>query len=187
MGKGHTVRGERVATTLNVKAWAASPMSAEHKSWKSSHGVAVCGESRMHGGNGGDGETDCSRPSRKTIEAPRAVPTQCAVRTAMMILARGQEGNGRKPSGQPTNLAAKANGNKSMSVTRKTSEGVCDEWSPQDLRDMAKAERLQAQFQWLRTGPLMTTPMQGQRRQGIMTWMLVGEWVSHEYLPTAGQ
>ena len=105
----------------------------------------------------------------------------------MMILARGQEGNGRKPSGQPTNLAAKANGNKSMSVTRKTSEGVYDEWSPQDLRDMAKAERLQAQFQWLRTGPLMTTPMQGQRRQGIMTWMLVGEWVSHEYLPTAGQ
>ena len=27
------------------------------KSWKSFHGVAVCGESRTHGGNGGDGKT----------------------------------------------------------------------------------------------------------------------------------
>ena len=52
-----------------------------------------------------------------------------------------------------------------MSVTRGTPEGVYGELNPQDLRDMAKAERLQARFQWLIAGPLITTSMQGQRIQ----------------------
>jgi hypothetical protein len=43
------------------------PMSAERERQKSSPGVAGCGESRMHGDNGGDGETG--------REVPRSVPT----------------------------------------------------------------------------------------------------------------
>jgi hypothetical protein len=54
-----------------------------------------------------------------------------------------------------------------MSATRGTPEGVYGETYPQDLRDMAKAERLEARFQGLTTSPLNTTPMQGQRRQDI--------------------
>ena len=42
-------------------------MSVERESQKSFSGVAVCDESRTHGGNGGDGET-----GRKI---PRSVPT----------------------------------------------------------------------------------------------------------------
>src|SRR5688572_6789491 len=56
-GEGPHRERLRVANTLNAKAWESSPMSAEHESWKSSHGVAVCGESRTPGGNGGDGKT----------------------------------------------------------------------------------------------------------------------------------
>ena len=46
----------------------------EPKRQKSSHGVAVCGESRTHGGNGGDGETGC--------KVPRSVPTHSIMRVA---------------------------------------------------------------------------------------------------------
>ena len=40
-----------------------------------------------------------------------------------------------------------------MSGKRATPEGVYGESDPQDLRDMAKAERLQARFQWLTCRP----------------------------------
>ena len=56
-GEGPHRERRLVANTLNVKAWESSPRSAEHERQKSSHGVAVCGESRMHGDNGGDGKT----------------------------------------------------------------------------------------------------------------------------------
>ena len=66
-----------------------------------------------------------------------------------------------------------------MSGKRATPEGVYGELDPRDLRDMAKAERLQARFQWLLRGPLNTTPRQGQR-------MLDGGNRRIECLPTAG-
>jgi hypothetical protein len=66
-GEGPHRERRQVDNTLNAKAWESSPMSAEHERQKTSHGVAVCGESRTHGDNGGDGETG--------REAPRSVPT----------------------------------------------------------------------------------------------------------------
>jgi hypothetical protein len=78
-----------------------------------------------------------------------------------------------------------------MSVTRETPEGVYGEWNPLDLRDMAKAERLQARFQWPIAGSLNTTPMQGQRRQNApSTGNLDARdsfFEKHENLPTAGR
>jgi hypothetical protein len=67
----------------------------------------------------------------------------CAVRTANDD-SSSKLGRERKeiPPGQPTNLAAKAKGDKRMSGTRGTLEGVYGELYPQDLCDMAKAERL---------------------------------------------
>ena len=66
-GEGPHRERRQVANTLNAKAWGPSPMSAEHERQKTSHGVAVCDESRTHGDNGGDGETG--------HKAPRSVPT----------------------------------------------------------------------------------------------------------------
>jgi hypothetical protein len=56
-GEGPHRERRQVANTRNVKAWESSPMSVEHERQKSSPGVAVCGESRTHGDNGGDGKT----------------------------------------------------------------------------------------------------------------------------------
>ena len=78
-----------------------------------------------------------------------------------------------------------------MSVTRGTPEGVYGELNPQDLRDMAKAERLQARLQWLIAGPLITTSMQGQRRQEARSCCLLDahgqSFEDSENLPTAGR
>jgi hypothetical protein len=76
-GEGPHRERRRVANMLNAKAWASLPMSAESKSQKSSHGVAVCDESRMHGGNGGDGKTQVklcvlSLPTVRTASAVRS-------------------------------------------------------------------------------------------------------------------
>jgi hypothetical protein len=78
-----------------------------------------------------------------------------------------------------------------MSVKRGTPEGVYGESNPQDLCDMAKAERLEARFQWPTAGPLMTTPMQGQRTDRINTECDLesydpSAW-GHKSLPIAGR
>ena len=67
MGKGHTVRGGCVVIPSDAKAWESLPMLTEHSGHKSSHGAAVCGESRTYGDNGGGGETG--------HKVPRPVPT----------------------------------------------------------------------------------------------------------------
>jgi hypothetical protein len=77
-----------------------------------------------------------------------------------------------------------------MSVTRGTSEGVYGELNPQDLRDMAKAEQLEARFQgFIADPPRKTTPLRGQRRQDIVIhYDLDARWAKYwliEYLPAA--
>jgi hypothetical protein len=71
MAKGHSLRGGCVVIPQDAKAWASLPMLAEHSEpEESSQAVAVCGESRMHGHNGGDGKTQsgcasCPYPLRR--------------------------------------------------------------------------------------------------------------------------
>jgi hypothetical protein len=68
MGKGHTGRGASKYSPGECEGGEYRPMWPEGNEGKlASPGVAVCGESRTHGDNGGDGET-----GRKV---PRSVPT----------------------------------------------------------------------------------------------------------------
>jgi hypothetical protein len=55
--KGHSLRGGCVVTLLNDKAVNAVQGQEKDSGHKSSQAVAVCGESRTHGDNGGDGKT----------------------------------------------------------------------------------------------------------------------------------
>jgi hypothetical protein len=58
-----------------------------------------------------------------------------------------------------------------MSVTRGTLKGVYGESNPQDLRDMAKAERLHARFQWLIAGPLIDHAYAGPADKGSTEYL----------------
>ena len=67
LGKGHGLEGTRVATLLNVNAGESQQKSAEReRKGKSFRAGAVCGESRTHGSNAGDGETGRMTPRSVT-------------------------------------------------------------------------------------------------------------------------
>jgi hypothetical protein len=57
MAKGHSLGGGCVVILLNAKAVNAVRCQESTQNRKSSQAAAVCGESRMHGHNGGDGKT----------------------------------------------------------------------------------------------------------------------------------
>jgi hypothetical protein len=64
MAKDHSLRGASKYDPGGCEGGESCPMSSERKEEKSSQAVAVCGESRTHGDNGGDGKTPFGCASR---------------------------------------------------------------------------------------------------------------------------
>src|SRR2546430_9696209 len=64
MAKDHGLRGASKYDPGGCEGGESCPMSSERKEEKPSQAVAVCGESRTHGDNGGDGKTQFGCASR---------------------------------------------------------------------------------------------------------------------------